>query len=75
MTGGSAPAGISPALRPTLPAWAEVTPERVAHIERVARMVAGWAEAMGVHDSERNRWLKAVWLHDALRDASREDAR
>jgi HD superfamily phosphohydrolase YqeK len=24
---------------------------------------------MGVPDSERNRWLKAVWLHDALRDA------
>ena len=25
---------------------------------------------MGVPDSERNRWLRAVWLHDALRDAS-----
>ena len=24
---------------------------------------------MGVPDSERNRWLRAVWLHDALRDA------
>lgn len=27
---------------------------------------------MGVPDSERNRWLRAVWLHDALRDASPE---
>jgi HD superfamily phosphohydrolase YqeK len=24
---------------------------------------------MGVPDSERNRWLRAIWLHDALRDA------
>jgi HD superfamily phosphohydrolase YqeK len=27
---------------------------------------------MGVPDSERNRWLRAVWLHDALRDAPPE---
>ena len=27
---------------------------------------------MGVPDSERNRWLRAVWLHDALRDATPE---
>jgi hypothetical protein len=71
VTSGSARAGISPTLRPTLPEWAEMTPERVAHVERVATLVSGWAERMGVHDSERNRWLKAVWLHDALRDASR----
>ncbi len=37
---------------------------------RVAQLAAEWAEAMGVPDSERNRWLRAVWLHDALRDAS-----
>lgn len=24
---------------------------------------------MGVSNSERHRWLRAVWLHDALRDA------
>ncbi len=28
---------------------------------------------MSVPDSERNRWLKAVWLHDALRDAPIEE--
>lgn len=28
---------------------------------------------MSVPDSERNRWLKAVWLHDALRDAPAEE--
>lgn len=59
----------SPLLRPTPPAWAEMTPERVAHVERVATLVVQWAEAIGVPDSERNRWLRAVWLHDALRDA------
>jgi HD superfamily phosphohydrolase YqeK len=36
----------------------------------VAQLAAEWAERMGVPDSERNRWLRAVWLHDALRDAS-----
>jgi HD superfamily phosphohydrolase YqeK len=60
----------SPAgLRPTLPEWAVVTPERFAHIQRVAELAVDWAERMGVPDSERNRWLRAVWLHDALRDA------
>jgi HD superfamily phosphohydrolase YqeK len=56
-------------LRPTLPIWAVVTPERLRHIERAAELVLRWAEHIGVPDSERNRWLRAVWLHDALRDA------
>jgi HD superfamily phosphohydrolase YqeK len=60
---------VLPALRPTLPAWAVLTPERLAHVERVAGLVDGWAEAMGVPESERRRWLRAVWLHDAVRDA------
>jgi HD superfamily phosphohydrolase YqeK len=59
-----------PHLRPTLPPWAVVTAERLQHISRVAELVAEWAERMGVPDSERNRWLRAVWLHDALRDAA-----
>lgn len=59
----------SASLRPTLPVWAVVTPERLAHVVRVAELAAGWAEAMGIPDSERNRWLRAVWLHDAMRDA------
>ena len=46
-----------------------VTPERFGHIQRVAELAVDWAERMGVPDSERNRWLRAVWLHDALRDA------
>ena len=60
-------------LRPTLPEWAIVSPERRAHIERVAELAARWAEEMGVPDNERHRWLRAVWLHDALRDAPKEE--
>ena len=56
-----------------MPEWAVVTPERLQHIQRVAQLASGWAEQMGVPDSERNRWLRAVWLHDALRDASPEE--
>ena len=32
-----------------------------------------WAEQIGVPDSEKHRWLRAVWLHDALRDAAPEE--
>ena len=67
------PPTTPPELRPTLPEWAIVTPERLLHIQRVAALAAGWAEQMGVPDSERNRWLRAVWLHDALRDAPPEE--
>lgn len=56
-------------LRPTLPSWAMVSAARREHIERVADLASRWALAMGVPDSERNRWLRAVWLHDAMRDA------
>jgi HD superfamily phosphohydrolase YqeK len=59
-------------LRPTLPDWAVISPERLQHVQRVAALALQWAEQMGVPDSERNRWLRAVWLHDALRDAPPE---
>jgi len=53
----------------TLPPWAVVTPERRAHVERVAALITTWATAMRVPERERGRWLSAAWLHDALRDA------
>jgi HD superfamily phosphohydrolase YqeK len=53
--------------------WAVVSPERLEHIERVAVLVSSWAEEMGIPASERHRWLRAVWLHDALRDAPGEE--
>ncbi|HMH81835.1 MAG TPA: HD domain-containing protein [Gemmatimonadales bacterium] len=52
-----------------LPSWAVATPERRAHVERVAALLSTWATAMRVPEGERTRWLKAAWLHDALRDA------
>lgn len=64
---------IPPGLRPTLPAWAQITPKRLDHIQRVAELVARWGDEMGTPESEVHRWFKAVWLHDALRDASAED--
>src|SRR5213592_2213639 len=53
----------------SLPPWAVVTRERRAHIERVAALLAEWAGTMRVPEAERGRWLRAAWLHDALRDA------
>lgn len=52
-----------------LPPWAVATPERRAHVERVAALLTTWAMALHVPEAERARWLKAAWLHDALRDA------
>jgi HD superfamily phosphohydrolase YqeK len=63
----------SPDLRPTLPTWAVVSPDRLAHIERVAALASGWADAMAVTEQERSRWLRAVWLHDAIRDATADE--
>jgi len=60
-------------LSATLPPWAEVSAKRRAHIERVAGLIAEWADAMDVAASERGRWLKAAYLHDALRDAPLAD--
>ncbi len=50
-----------------------MTEERLAHVHRVARLISEWAQALDVPDSERNRWLRAAWLHDAMRDASEEE--
>ena len=46
--------------------------KRLAHVTRVAQLASDWAFAMGMPETERQRWLKAVWLHDALRDAPAE---
>ena len=58
------------------PAWAGGRrPSGCAHIERVAALAAGWADRMArVAGRSARRWLRAVWLHDALRDAPAERA-
>ena len=53
----------------SLPYWAQATPRRRAHIERVVGLLTLWADQMKVSEAERDRWLRAAWLHDALRDA------
>ena len=58
-----------------LPDWAQVSASRRAHVDRVAALLGGWADAMGVSAGERARWLSAAYLHDALRDAPLEDSR
>jgi HD superfamily phosphohydrolase YqeK len=57
----------------SLPPWAQVTPERRGHIERVVLLLTTWARAMQVGSTERDRWVRAGWLHDALRDAPLPD--
>ena len=53
----------------SLPTWAQVTPARRQHVERVVGLLSAWAGTMGVAAAERERWIRAGWLHDALRDA------
>lgn len=52
-----------------LPTWAHVTDKRRSHIQRVAAVATEWADQMNTPEPERARWLKAVALHDALKDA------
>jgi HD superfamily phosphohydrolase YqeK len=58
---------------PALPTWAMVSPARREHIGRVAALADRWAREMRVPERERHRWLRAVWLHDALRDAPEDE--
>lgn len=54
---------------PGLPDWAMVSAARRGHIERVAALAMQWAAQLDLPTPERVRWARAVWLHDALRDA------
>jgi HD superfamily phosphohydrolase YqeK len=58
-----------------LPSWAQVSDKRRAHIQRVATLLAQWAEAMRISPDERRDWVDAARFHDALRDAPRETLR
>lgn len=69
------PSSLDAAAAGRLPAWAVVSPERRAHIERVAQLVDAWAAALRVSPAERRRWRAAAFLHDALRDAPAQDLR
>ena len=55
-----------------LPSWAQVSDKRHAHINRVAKLLDHWAEAMRISSEERCAWIDAARYHDALRDAPRD---
>jgi HD superfamily phosphohydrolase YqeK len=57
------------------PDWAQISPKRRAHVERVAAVCLAWADAMQVSAAERARWLKAVMLHDSLKSAPKQTLR
>lgn len=63
---------VEAAARGELPAWAEASPRRRAHIARVVALLDEWAAALALPETERRRWRAAGWLHDALRDAPPE---
>ena len=52
-----------------LPSWAKVTDKRRQHISRVVRLLRQWSDAMVISPEEREEWIAAGVLHDALRDA------
>lgn len=49
-----------------------MSPARRAHAQRAAIILWRWAEAMGAAPRERDRWLRAAALHDAMKDAPRD---
>ena len=61
--------------RVDLPTWAVVTDRRRAHIDRVAALLATWADEMRIDDRERVAWHDAARWHDALRDAPEAELR
>jgi 2-amino-4-hydroxy-6-hydroxymethyldihydropteridine diphosphokinase len=58
-----------------LPPWAVVSPSRRAHVQRVVALLRTWTVTMRLPADEAARWLRAGWLHDALRDAPEDEMR
>ena len=58
-----------------LPSWARCSPERRAHSVRVGDLMASWALDLGHPAETAVRWRAAGVLHDALKDAGREELR
>jgi HD superfamily phosphohydrolase YqeK len=58
-----------------LPEWAVASPERRAHMGRVAELLGSWALAGGRGEQETIRWRALGQLHDVLRDEDFETLR
>lgn len=56
--------------RGEFPGWAALNDHRRAHVERVAALLALWADTLGLPEDEQVRWRAAGRLHDALKDAA-----
>ncbi len=57
----------------SFPDWAQISPRRREHVQRVATLCQTWGEQMGVSEQELERWHRAVTLHDALKSASKKE--
>ncbi|HEU4885963.1 MAG TPA: HD domain-containing protein [Longimicrobium sp.] len=66
---------VRAAARGELPEWAAASEKRRAHIGRVAALLGEWAQALGLSEHERERWVAAGWLHDVLREAHPDELR
>lgn len=66
---------VRAAARGELPDWARASEKRRAHIGRVAALLGEWADALGLPEHERTRWLAVGWLHDVLREADPDELR
>lgn len=66
---------VRAAARGELPEWARASEKRRAHIGRVAALLGEWAQALGLSETERERWVAAGWLHDVLREADPDELR
>ncbi len=69
MTGAGLHPLVAAAASGRLPEWAVVRPSRRAHLAAVAELLGRWAGELGLDGRDRQRWMAAGWLHDALRDA------
>jgi len=58
-----------------LPEWARASDKRRGHIGRVVALLTQWADEIRIPSDERETWIRAGLLHDALRDAPEDELR
>ncbi|MDQ3698460.1 MAG: hypothetical protein M3373_10635 [Gemmatimonadota bacterium] len=58
-----------------LPAWAQASERRRAHIAGVTALLAEWSDAIALDHETRVAWRDAGLWHDALRDAPEAELR
>ena len=66
---------IAAAARGELPDWARFDDERRAHMARVADLMQGWAEGLGLTHDDCMRWRALGFLHDAVKGVDADELR